>query len=158
MGMANGCMYIVIGLSYLWHALYPIKNGQFSYLWSITISDLCYLVIPLCVFFNVRIPVFLYIGMAGFGWFQTVAWPVLLAMVHAYFLPKKEGCMLGLWSANGDVGNIIGFMMCTVVVYTLHLPFQYCLVIAAMISLLMIPSVYSLKIPETETTKKQLLQ
>lgn len=144
MGIANACLYIVIGLSYLWRAFWPIKERQWTYFWSMNVSNLCYLVIPMLVYLHASVPALFYLCLAGFGWFQTASWPVLLSLVHAYFLPKRDGCMLGFWSANGDIGNIVGFLMCTIVIYTLGLPFQVCLIIAAVFSFLMTLSVYRL--------------
>lgn len=153
-GIANACLYIVIGLSYLWRAFSPIKDRQFTYFWSMNLSNLSYLVIPILVYLNARIPALFYLCLAGFGWFQSASWPVLLSLVHAYFLPKRDGCMLGFWSAGGDIGNIAGFLMCTIVMYSLNLPFQICLIVAAVTGLLMTLSVYRLEIDPMEITRK----
>jgi len=51
-----------------------------------------------------------------FGFFQFSFWPITLVLVNQYFDPKTEGTILGLWSANGDFGNIIGFFIPTLMV------------------------------------------
>ena len=122
------------------------------------LSSLSYLVIPLLVYLGARIPALFYLSLAGFGWFQSASWPVLLSLVHAYFLPKRDGCMLGFWSAGGDIGNILGFLMCTVIMYFLHLPFQVCLIVAALLCFCMSVSVFQLQIAPQEITKKEVVQ
>lgn len=54
--------------------------------------------------------------------------------------------MLGFWSASGDIGNILGFFMSTVIVYALKLPFQVCLLFAGLTGILMAVSVYKLDV------------
>lgn len=77
-GIANACLYIIIGLSYLWRALKPVKAPQFTYFWSMNLTSLFYLLTPLIIFMNIRVHVLFYISLVGFGLFQSAAWPVLL--------------------------------------------------------------------------------
>jgi sugar phosphate permease len=146
MGLANALLYIVIGISYFWRALYPIQERQSTYLWSMSICNLSFLIIPVLISFNAPITPMFYVCLAGFGFFHTVAWPTLLSLVHAYFLPKRDGCMLGFWSANGDIGNILGFAICTLIMYNLNLPFQACLYATVGFSIIMSLCVYKIRI------------
>lgn len=54
--------------------------------------------------------------------------------------------MLGFWSASGDIGNILGFLMSTVVVFGFKFPFQVCLVVAGLTGILMAIAVYRLDV------------
>lgn len=110
------------------------------------ISTICYLIIPLLVWLNVRIPILLYISLAGFGWFQGIAWPVLLAFINVYFDSKKDGCLVGLWSANKDTGNVLGFFVSTILIIFLKLPFQTGLTVLGILSILVTFLVYKLDI------------
>jgi sugar phosphate permease len=87
-GIANAGLYIIIGISYLWRAFYGVKNPQFTFLWSMTLSSIFFAMIPICVFLNAKIIPLFYISLAGFGWFQSAAWPILLFLIHVYFHPK----------------------------------------------------------------------
>ena len=144
--MANACLYIVIGISYLYKALNPIKNRQFSYVWNMSLCNLFYLITPIIISCSSPITALFFVSLAGFGFFQTVSWPVLLSLVHAYFLPKSDGGMLGFWSANGDIGNILGFALCTLLITKLNLPFQTCLFASSLCNILMIAAVWQLKL------------
>ena len=146
MGLANALIYILLGISYLWRALVPITDRQFTYLWSMSLSNLGFLITPILIALNAPIISLYYLGLALFGFFQTAAWPVCLSLVHAYFLPKKDGCTLGFWSGNGDVGTIFGNLLCIFILYNLNLPYQYCLFVTAFISIIMSLSVYQLRI------------
>jgi sugar phosphate permease len=88
MGIANATLYIILGLSYLWIALRPIKNPQFTYLWTMTISSLFFLVTPLLVYLHLPIPAVFYLSLAAFGLFQSPAWPIMLQIIHIYFRPR----------------------------------------------------------------------
>lgn len=87
-GIANAGLYIVIAISYLWRALYGVKNPQFTYLWSMTLSGLSFMLIPFLVFINAKIIPLFFLSLVGFGWFQSAAWPILLFLIHVYFHPK----------------------------------------------------------------------
>lgn len=108
------------------------------------IAAVSFLCIPLLVYARIHTHWFLYLIMAGFGWFQTVAWPVLLTLVHTYFIPSRDGCMLGFWSANTSIGNIAGFALCTVLIYYLKFPFQVPLIVGGIMSIMTTISVYYL--------------
>ena len=87
-GIANAGLYIVIAISYLWRTFNAVNNPQLTYLWSITLAGLFYMIIPLLVFINAKIIPLFYVSLVGFGWFQSAAWPILLFLIHIYFHPK----------------------------------------------------------------------
>ena len=43
------------------------------------------------------------------GYMQSYTWPMLLMIVHSQFNPDRYSSLLGFWSTNANVGNIIGF-------------------------------------------------
>ena len=110
------------------------------------LCNLIYLIIPLLITIKSPITPLFYLCYAGFGFFQTATWPVMLSLVHNYFLPKRDGCMLGFWSASGDIGNILGFALGTFLTYNLKLPFQYSFVSSAVCSIIMTIVIYKLHI------------
>lgn len=146
MGLANGMLYIIIGFSNIWVTLSPIKNPQFKYFYSMILASLSYLIIPLLIFLNIRISYLFYISLIGFGWFQGISWPFLLSLINVNFDSKKDGFLVGLWSANKDTGNVLGFLLSTVLIIFLKLPFQTGLVLFGLISVLVTISVYKLDI------------
>lgn len=54
--------------------------------------------------------------------------------------------MLGFWSANGDIGNILGFVMCTVIAYFWKWPWQICLLVAGLTGIIMSFAINQLKL------------
>lgn len=58
------------------------------------------------------------VALLVFGFCQFTAWPVLLYFVNKYF---KKGTMLGIWSANGDVGNVCGFFLGSIILISLEM-------------------------------------
>jgi len=75
--------------------------------------------------------------MGAFGLFQSTSWPVVIKLVDRYFNAENDGFVLGIWSANGDLGNIFGFFICTVFVFYWHWAWQSCLAFAAISAFLL---------------------
>ena len=59
------------------------------------------------------------IALCIFGFCQFPAWPTLLTLTNRQFNLEKDGTAIGTWSANGDLGNIIGFALARLIVNTL---------------------------------------
>jgi sugar phosphate permease len=79
-----------------------------------------------------------------FGFFQFPAWPTLMTITSQHFDIKSEGKALGVWSANGDFGNILGFAISGIIVDTLSLRWEIAMLIAAAINWSLALSVYFL--------------
>lgn len=45
------------------------------------------------------------------GLAQSTCWPTIVAIMANWFGRKGRGCILGLWSANASVGNIVGALI-----------------------------------------------
>lgn len=43
------------------------------------------------------------------GMFQSVGWPGSIAIMGNWFGPEKRGLIMGVWSGNPNIGNIIGY-------------------------------------------------
>lgn len=43
------------------------------------------------------------------GFLQSYTWPNLLMVIRHYFDPDNYAVLLGLWSANGNVGDVLGY-------------------------------------------------
>lgn len=43
------------------------------------------------------------------GFLQSYTWPNLLMIIHNNFNPDKYAVLLGFWSANANIGNILGY-------------------------------------------------
>ncbi len=78
MGLANALLYIFIGISYFIRSIFPFNDIQFTYFVSTNLCNLSLLIIPLLISFNTSITPLYYVSLAGFGFFQTASWPVLL--------------------------------------------------------------------------------
>ena len=90
--------------------------------------------IPIYSLFGVKSTLLLFISMGAFGMFQATSWPIVLKLVDKYFDPQKDGFVLGVWSTNGDLGNVFGFGVCNLFVFTFGWPWETCLIFAALSS------------------------
>lgn len=54
--------------------------------------------------------------------------------------------MLGFWSSSKDIGNILGFLVCTIVIVEMKIGYDIALVIVGLFSLFFTIAVYNLKI------------
>ena len=41
------------------------------------------------------------------GFFQATAWPGMVGLFSRFFTKNKKGLLLGIWSMNANVGNLI---------------------------------------------------
>ena len=53
-------------------------------------------------------------GLSGF--LQSFTWPNLLPLVHSVCSPDKDTTLLGFWATCPNFGNIIGFVVCQLIV------------------------------------------
>lgn len=74
------------------------------------------------------------ISLIVFGFCQFTSWPVLLYFVNQHF---KEGHLLGFWSANGDLGNVCGFFLGSIILTDLSMDWEYVMIIGASFHLFM---------------------
>jgi sugar phosphate permease len=80
--------------------------------------------------------------MVLFGFFQMNCWPVSLLLVSEYFTNEQDGGLIGFWTCAGSIGNILGYIFPSLLVLSLHLPWQVPLLILCAVLLLSTLSVY----------------
>jgi sugar phosphate permease len=125
------------------------KNLINSYLFFISIATAAYLVIPLSslllgdavagsFWLQQVLPG---VGLLVFGFCQFPAWPTLLTLTNDHFNLDQEGAAMGIWSANGDLGNIIGFGLAGMLVDGLSCRWELAMLVAAGFHLVMAISV-----------------
>lgn len=91
------------------------------------------------------------IGLLIFGFCQFPAWPTLLTLTNEHFNLEKEGTAIGTWSANGDLGNIVGFAMAGFIVNGLEWRWEMAMIVAAGLKFIMGMCVF-LFLKETKKT------
>lgn len=62
---------------------------------------------------------------------------MLLFLVNQHFNVETEGTVLGIWSANGDVGNVLGFFLGSLVLDYIKIDWEYVMIIGASLQLFM---------------------
>lgn len=95
------------------------------------------------------------IGLLLFGFCQFPAWPTLLTLTSEHFNLEKEGTAIGTWSANGDLGNIVGFALAGFIVNGLEWRWEMAMIVAAGIKFVTGMCVF-LFLKETTKTRSQL--
>ncbi|XP_010532357.1 PREDICTED: putative glycerol-3-phosphate transporter 2 [Tarenaya hassleriana] len=45
------------------------------------------------------------------GWFQSIGWPCVVALLGNWFDKRRRGMIMGIWSAHTSLGNIIGSLI-----------------------------------------------
>ncbi len=170
MGLFDALVYLALGTGFfLRFLLEGKKHLTQSFLIFITISSIGYSVIPtlsLVLGENVRSnvwfqEVFPGIGLLMFGFCQFPAWPTLLTLTSEHFDIKSEGKAMGIWSANGDFGNIVGFGLTAILVDSLSFRWEIAMLVAASLNLSMALVIFLFvkEKPQAEDSKllKQLL-
>ena len=150
MGLAIAAVYIILGLSYLLRTFVPLRLPQRTYLITTCLAAVSYSILPIAVSYGVKHVGVLFTAYALFGLFQSSTWPVLIKIVNKYLDPQRDGCLMGLWSTNGDIGNIMGFLSCLVIEFYLKWPWHICLYFSAAITLVMALAIFFLPIQNPE--------
>lgn len=128
LGIFDSLVYIALGLGFFFRFLLEGKKSILkSYAIFISIACFAYLSIPIVsislgkkVIDNIVTQIILpAIALCIFGFCQFPAWPTLLTITSQQFNLEKDGTAIGTWSANGDLGNILGFAFAGFIVNTL---------------------------------------
>lgn len=79
-----------------------------------------------------------------FGFFEMHHWPISLMLVNDYCTNEEDGMLIALWSSNGTVGNVVGFLFSSFLILNLHLPWQIPQIIMALILIIVAALVFLL--------------
>ncbi len=103
---------LFLGIGHFSHALYPLKHPVKG-LWIATLlCALDYMLIPLLIeTLHIRSFPLLFVLMAINGYLQSFTWPNLLMIVDQKINQKKKATLLGFWTCNTNVGNIVGYFI-----------------------------------------------
>jgi sugar phosphate permease len=55
------------------------------------------------------------IGMVINGFCQSAGYPGMMAVMGNWFGKGSRGILLGLWSINANLGNIVGYSFCSLI-------------------------------------------
>ena len=89
------------------------------------------------------------------GAVQSTGWPANVAIMGNWFSRKERGMIMGIWSSNASVGNIIGTIM-TLIVYGLWGAEQGWIITLMWISGMMIIQTFIISYLKAEPTKETL--
>jgi sugar phosphate permease len=169
LGLFDGLVYISLGLGFFFRFLIE-GNSQKTTIYLIfgSLTAIGYAVIPVMgllmqdehgligeqpFYIQYLIPG---LALIMFGFCQFTAWPVLLFLVNQWFNVETEGTVLGIWSANGDVGNVLGFFLGNIVLDYIGIHWEYVMIIGAGLQLFMSVMVF-LVLKERPRKDEQLL-
>lgn len=110
MGIADCLMLTFLGIGHFLHALYPIKKPVMSLWIALIICGINFAFIPVCMNIGSLSSIYtLSLLMCSNGYLQSYSWPNLLMIINSKFNPQIYAVQLGFWSANINVGNIMGY-------------------------------------------------
>lgn len=59
------------------------------------------------------------------GIFQSVGWPLCVAVMTNWYPKKGRGTIFGVWAANVNLGNIFGTLVCTFCIKVVHFNWEW---------------------------------
>lgn len=83
----------------------------------------------MCGFLHVTNPWVYFILFALNGCFQSPVWPGTVAVIGNWFSKSNRGSVMGVWSTNNSVGNILGQQTAAILEQTTHLRWEYIILI-----------------------------
>lgn len=147
LGLLDACVYISLSCGFFFRFLLQGRRTMIStYMVFVTVASISYSIVPLVSLLagpNIESSSLLQyyvpaLCLLFFGFFQFPAWPTLLTITSKHFSLTKEGREIGFWSANGDVGNIVGFAMSGLIVNALDLGWETAMLLAALFNIYMV--------------------
>lgn len=118
-------MLYALALGYLQQAIFPFAKPVFALGMGLLLTAVFYVLIPVALgAFTEQSFVLLCILMSIDGYWQSYSWPNLLMLVNSQYDNKKEAVILGVWMTNTNVGNILGFALCQLLVIRAGLHWQ----------------------------------
>lgn len=110
MGIVDALMLCFLGIGHFYHAVRPIKQPVLSLWIGMILCGINYELIPLSMLSSSLANIYvLSVIMSINGFLQSYTWPNLLMIIHNNFNPDKYAVLLGFWSANANIGNILGY-------------------------------------------------
>lgn len=146
LGVLDATAYVSLGLGFFFRFLIQGDRSIIhTYVVTILIASFGYLIIPTSSliigddinnqpFFKYVFPAF---GLLLFGYFQFGAWPTLLSLTNSRFNLKREGKAIGIWSATGDFGDVIGFGVTGLLVNNLGYQWEITMIAGAAFNVIM---------------------
>ena len=116
-GVIDALMMVSLGIGHFVDAIRPTKTPVNDLLVGLVSCGLLYIV--LCFCFNIEFLCNIWILaliMCINGYLQAYTWPNLLMIVHSQFDPDRYSALLGFWTTNVNFGNMMGFILCQLVV------------------------------------------
>lgn len=96
--------------------------------------------------------------MMVFGFFQMHCWPVSLVIINDYFTNEEDGMEIAFWSSAGNVGNIFGFLIPSLMVVNAHLPWEVPQIFMGVALFLITLSVYFFVVRKKDLQKNEYLE
>lgn len=110
MGIVDALMLTFLGIGHFLHAIKPIKRPVSSLWVAMIICGINYGLIPGFTAIEALSNIYIIALIMCFnGFLQSFTWPNLLMIINSKYSSEKDAVLLGFWSANANVGNILGF-------------------------------------------------
>ena len=105
-------MLYALALGFLQQAIFPFPKPVFALAIGLLLTAIFFILIPVALSVCVSgCFAILCVLMSIDGYFQSFAWPNLLMLINSQFDNKKQALLLGIWSTNTNIGNILGFIL-----------------------------------------------
>lgn len=113
------------------HAISPVEKPVKTLWIGMICCAISYALIPFCIDSHLNNLPALSILMATNGFIQSYTWPNLLMVVHEKWDQRRNSIALGFWATNTNIGNIVGYLICTEFVMALDYPWEIGMYITA---------------------------
>lgn len=121
-GLVDSLLLLCLGAGHFLHALYPVEKPVKTLWIGMFGCAISYALIPFCIDSHLNNLTALSILMSINGFLQSYTWPNLLMIVKQKWDQKKNPAAMGFWPTNTNIGNIVGYLICTEFVMALNFP------------------------------------
>jgi uncharacterized membrane protein len=148
MGMALGLSYLAGGIACIFHLLVPFTNYALAYSGNVGLGSIALILTCLFMEQGEWNRVIVLILLVIFGWGTCTNIVVTATIMNKYHQAQEDSCLVGFWMTGSDMGNILGFIISTTLLYSLQLPYQWVIIIAGSMGM-MVAVVFYLTLSES---------
>lgn len=135
LGFISTISNLLMGFGFFFRVFFPYNRIVRDYFINSNIVSLCLMGISISIYLQTKSVYLIAVFYGLFGWFQASLYPLALTLVNKKFSPEEDGCLLGFWSTSGDLGGVIGYLICTVIVYYIQAEWKLCLIVVPLLNI-----------------------
>jgi len=125
-----------MGFGFFFRVFFPYNRLVRDHFINSNLVALCIMGIPISIYFQIKSIYLIAVLYGLFGWFQASLYPILLTLLNKKFNTNEDGCLIGFWATSNDLGEMIGYLICTIIVFYIKADWKVCLIVIPLLTII----------------------